>query len=183
MFSISKFKTSCELSKKELRDLHSLVHGWSPFMLHALSVLFFARLSHTTARNFVEGDVMNLQIGLPCSVDFEAVKRQKTLGGSITLCASTAGFDMDKQLSSKLKVDKAQLSRWQSGTEGILWQKLDLVMDVCGNDAPVLWQLHQRGYDLNSLRKRESETERENRLLRDQVAALRSVLLSGGVQP
>lgn len=124
---------------------------------------------------------MTLQIGLPVGVDFEAVKRQKTLGGSIALCASAAGFEMDKQLSSKLRVDKSQLSRWQSGTEGIIWPKLDLVMDVCGNDAPVLWQLHQRGYDLNSLRKLESETERENRLLRDQVASLRSVLMSGGV--
>ena len=45
-----------------------------------------------------------------------------------------------------------------------------------GNDAPVLWMLHDRGYDLNSIRRRESETERENRLLREEVAALRRVI-------
>ena len=123
-----------------------------------------------------------MQTGLPVEVDFEAVKRQKTLGGAIALCAGLAGFELDKQLSGLLKVDKSQLSRWQSNSEGIMWPKLDLVMDVCGNDAPVLWQLHQRGYDLHSLHKLESATERENRILRGQVAALKSLLMPTGAQ-
>lgn len=118
-----------------------------------------------------------MQTSLPVEVDYEAVKRQKTLGGAIALCAGLAGFELDKQLSSLLKVDKSQLSRWQSNSEGIMWPKLDLVMDVCGNDAPVLWQLHQRGYDLHSLHKLESATEKENRMLRQENAALRRVML------
>ena len=122
-----------------------------------------------------------MQTGLPVEVDLEALKRQKTLGGAIALCAGLAGFELDKQLSSRLKVDKSQLSRWQSNSEGIMWPKLDLVMDVCGNDAPVLWQLHQRGYDLHSLHKLESATERENRILRGHVAALKSLLMPAGV--
>ena len=76
----------------------------------------------------------------------------------------------------ELGVDKAQFSRWQSGTEGVVWPKLEKLMDACGNDAPLLWMLHQRGYDLYSLRRRESETEQQNRLLREEVAALRRVL-------
>lgn len=123
-----------------------------------------------------------MQTGLPVEVDLEAVKRQKTLGGAIALCAGLAGFELDKQLSSRLKVDKSQLSRWQSNSEGIMWPKLDLVMDVCGNDAPVLWQLHQRGYDLHSLHKLESATEKENRILRGQVAALKSLLMPAGAK-
>ena len=57
MFPFQKFMTGLDLSKKELRDLHSLVLGWSPyvcFFLHAQSMLFFVCLSHATARNFVE---------------------------------------------------------------------------------------------------------------------------------
>ena len=50
------------------------------------------------------------------------------------------------------------------------------LMDVCGNDAPLLWMLHQRGYDLYSLRKLESETQKQNRLLREENSALRRVL-------
>jgi hypothetical protein len=49
-------------------------------------------------------------------------------------------------------------------------------MDACGNNAPVLWMLHARGYDLHSVRLRESETEAENRRLREENAALRRVL-------
>lgn len=49
-------------------------------------------------------------------------------------------------------------------------------MDVCGNDVPVLWQLHQRGYDLDSVRRRESELERRLRLLEEENTALRRVL-------
>jgi hypothetical protein len=36
--------------------------------------------------------------------------------------------------------------------------------------------LHQCGYDLASLRRLESDVERENRLLREEVAALRRVI-------
>ena len=117
------------------------------------------------------------QMSIPNEVDIAAIARKKTLGGAIELCAEVAGFELDKQLSTRLGVDKSQFSRWLSGEEGIKWPKFDLVMDVCGNDVPVLWQLHQRGYDLHSVRKLESATERENRLLREENAALRRVML------
>lgn len=38
------------------------------------------------------------------------------------------------------------------------------------------WMVNARGYDLSSLHKRESELERQNRLLREENAALRRVL-------
>ena len=120
---------------------------------------------------------MTNQLGFPSVVTPAEVARERTLGGAIELCAKAAGFTFDKELQIALGVDKAQYSRWQSGAEGIVWPKLAKLMDHCGNDAPVLWQLHQRGYDLHSLRRLESETERENRLLREENAALRRVLV------
>ncbi len=66
-----------------------------------------------------------------------------------------------------------------AGTEGVVWPKLAALMDVCGNDAPVLWMCHSRGYDLHAMRKQESETQRENRLLREENTALRRVLQGG----
>ncbi len=122
---------------------------------------------------------MSTQISIPHAIDIAAIARKKTLGSAIELCAEVAGFELDKQLSTRLGVDKSQFSRWLSGEEGIKWPKFDLVMDVCGNDVPVLWQLHQRGYDLHSVRKLESSTERENRMLREENAALRRVMLGG----
>lgn len=117
------------------------------------------------------------QLGLPSEVTPSEVARKQSLGGAIELCAEAAGYALDKQLAADLKVDKGQFSRWTSGTEGILWPKLQQVMDFCGNDAPVLWMLHARGYDLHSIRRRESELERDLRIAREENAALRRVLM------
>ena len=116
------------------------------------------------------------QLSLPVKIRPEEVERKPSLGAAIELCAELAGYTLDKELQRELLVDKAQFSRWTSGQEGILWHKFMRLMDVCGNDAPLLWMAHQRGYDLNSLRKRESETEKVNRQLREENAALRRVL-------
>lgn len=116
------------------------------------------------------------QVSIPVEIRPEEVARKQTLGASLELCAELAGFGLDKELQQLIGVDKSQFSRWNAGTEGIIWPKLSKLMDACGNDAPVLWMLHQRGYDLNSVRKSESETERQNRLLREENAALRRVL-------
>ena len=112
------------------------------------------------------------QIALPADVRPEEIARKQSLGHAIELCAEVAGFSLDKELQTLLNADKAQFSRWLSGTEGILWPKLENLMDKCGNDAPVLWMLYQRGYDLSSLRKRESETERELRTEREARGAV-----------
>lgn len=122
---------------------------------------------------------MTTQLSFPIAVRPEEIARQKSLGGAIELCAKVGGHDFDKTLQMELGVDKGQFSRWQSGDEGIKWPKLAKLMDVCANDAPLLWMLHDRGFDLHSLRRRESETERENRLLREENAALRRVLIGG----
>lgn len=124
---------------------------------------------------------MSNQMSLPTPVRPEEVTRERTLGGALELCAKVGGYSLDKQLQQELGADKAQFSRWMSGTEGILWPKLEKLMDTCGNDAPVLWMAHQRGIDLYSLRLRESETERQNRLLREENDALRRVLLGRSV--
>jgi plasmid maintenance system antidote protein VapI len=116
---------------------------------------------------------MTTQLGIPSVPRPEEIARKQTLGAAIELCAELAGHSLDKTLQQRLDVDKAQFSRWQSGTEGIVWPKFTRLMDVCGNDAPLMWMLHQRGYDLHSLRKQESETERELRLAREELDAER----------
>jgi plasmid maintenance system antidote protein VapI len=117
------------------------------------------------------------QVAIPVEIRPEEVARKQTLGSALELCAELAGFTLDKELQRVIGVDKAQFSRWTSGTEGIVWPKFSKLMDACGNDAPVLWMLHQRGYDLASVRRLESETEKENRRLREENAALRRVML------
>lgn len=108
------------------------------------------------------------QIALPIAVSPQEIARKLTLGSSIDLCMELACKE-PKQISEDLKFDKAQISRWQSGQEGVNWPKLAALMDYCGNDAPLLWMLSERGYDLSSLRKQESELEKELRQTRERL--------------
>lgn len=111
------------------------------------------------------------QLGIPSDVSRQEILREQTLGGAIGLCAKAAGLT-PKEVQAKLGADKAQWSRWESGAEGVIWPKLQALMDACGNDAPLLWMLAARGYDLASLRRKESETERELRVARERIAQL-----------
>lgn len=115
------------------------------------------------------------QLGFPSNVTPQEVAREQSLGGAIDLCAKVAGL-APKQVQDALKTDKAQFSRWVDGKEGIVWPKLVALMDHCGNDAPLLWMLHARGYDLDSLRRVETELERRVRILSEENAALRRVV-------
>lgn len=119
--------------------------------------MILASQHHTTNLRPI---VNHTQIALPVEVRPDEIARKQTLGSAIELCAELAGHSLDKTLQSELGVDKAQFSRWQSGSEGIVWPKFTKLMDTCGNDAPLLWMNHQRGYDLYSMRKRQTETER-----------------------
>ena len=109
------------------------------------------------------------QIAIPVDVRPDEIARKQTLGAAIELCAELGGHSLDKTLQQALEVDKAQFSRWQNGTEGILWPKLVRLMDACGNDAPILWMVHQRGFDLYAMRRRESELEQELRQAKEKI--------------
>jgi hypothetical protein len=113
------------------------------------------------------------QLGIPSDVTPQEVMREQSLGGAISLCAKAAGL-APKQVQDALKSDKAQYSRWVENKEGILWPKLTALMDECGNDAPLLWMLHQRGYDLSSLRRQETEMERRLRISEEALAQERN---------
>lgn len=115
------------------------------------------------------------QLGFPSEVTAIEVTREASLGGAINLCARAAGMT-PKQVQDALKADRSQFSRWTDDKEGILWAKLEALMDACGNDAPILWMLMRRGYDLSSLRRVETELERQNRELREENKALRRVM-------
>ncbi|MEM6485320.1 MAG: hypothetical protein AAF662_10090 [Pseudomonadota bacterium] len=119
---------------------------------------------------------MSNQIGMPVELTSADIARKRSFGASLILCAETAGYELDKQLQQALDVDKAQFSRWKRDGEGIQWSKLQQLMDLCGNHAPVLWMLHQLGYDIDSLRKRETELETKLRIREEENAALKTKL-------
>ncbi|ODU07969.1 MAG: hypothetical protein ABS84_14765 [Rubrivivax sp. SCN 71-131] len=121
------------------------------------------------------------QIAIPVEISLVEVERKQSLGKAITYCYESAGLEA-KQIAAELGSDKGQLSRWESGGEGVVWPKLSKLMDTCGNDAPLLWMAHARGYDLHAMRKRETELQAELRRAREENAALRRVLMGSGAR-
>lgn len=105
-------------------------------------------------------------------IDHALVLAQPTLLAAIKLCISAAGFERDKQVCGELEIDAGHWSRILTGQAHFPVDKLPALMDFCGNEAPLLWLVHNRKYDLTQLRRRETEYERENRELREQVAQM-----------
>lgn len=114
--------------------------------------------------------------GPPTDVRVEDIARQPTLSGALALCAAAAGLDLEKEVHVPLGIDAGHWTRMRSGAAGIQWEKLAAICDLCGNDAPLLWMLHQRGYDLHSLRIREDETKKALRVEQEKTARLQLAL-------
>ena len=109
-------------------------------------------------------------------LDHALVRQQRTLLGAVKLCMSLGGLEADKEVYMPLGVDAGHWTRIMRGDAHFPIDRLPDLMDLCGNEAPMLWLLNNRGYDLGSIRKLESELERELRHAREENMALRRVL-------
>lgn len=107
------------------------------------------------------------------AVDPALVIAQPSMLAAIKLCISLGGFQADKQLYAPLEIDPGHWSRILRGDAHFPVDKLTALMDMCGNEAPLIWLTHSRGYDAASLRKRETETERALREAREALDAER----------
>ena len=142
----------------------------------------FPRVSDRQASSRSTTAVASRQIpmvtpGDPIDVDAALVHRQPSLLSAIQLCMQAAGI-ADKEACISLGIDPAHWSRMSSGTAHFPLHLLGPLMDLCGNEAPLEWLAHSRGYELRPL---ESETQKalreevdrssrlseENRLLRE----------------
>lgn len=125
----------------------------------------------------------DMTIDLPLTAHVQAidpllVTRQPSMTKALQLCQTLSGKD-DAQFYGfgGIVKDQAQWSRIMGpSSHNFPHEKLNLFMDIAGNEAPLLWLLQSRGYDLHSLRLLESETEKHLRLAREENAALRRVL-------
>lgn len=95
-----------------------------------------------------------------------------TLHEAIVLCAHMAPVD-SKVIAIELEIDPGQWSRIMSGQAHFPPNKLDMFMDICGNEVPLRWLAMKRGYGLVRL---QSEVERENEQLQIQNAELQKKL-------
>lgn len=109
--------------------------------------------------------------GSPVHLDLAEVAKQPTGHSAVALCASKAG-KLDKIVAADLDIQESVWSRVKSGQNSLSLESLDALMTTCGNELPLHWLLLRRGYDPRSLRRIETDVERENRELREQLAAM-----------
>ncbi|GLQ96444.1 hypothetical protein [Dyella mobilis] len=107
------------------------------------------------------------------ALDPTLVIAQPTFLAAIKLCISLGGFEGDKQVYGALGIDASHWTRIHRGEAHFPVDKLLALMDLCGNEAPLIWLAQSRGYDPASLRKRETETERALRFANEALEAER----------
>lgn len=92
-------------------------------------------------------------------VPLELVVKQPTFAGAIALCVHLSGLE-DKEVYLALEIDAGHWSRIMKGDAHFPVNKLNDLMDMCGNEAPLMWLANSRGYGLVIL-KTESERRAE----------------------
>lgn len=126
-------------------------------------------------------DQIDLQLKMEMTpIDASVIARMGTLTQAVMLCQQLAGLD-DKELCKALGIDAGQWSRIKTGQAHFPQERLCKLMDVCGNEAPLLWLAFHRGYEL---RPRLTEVEkqlvierREKQRVEDENKLLRSMLI------
>lgn len=106
----------------------------------------------------------------------DVLDAQKTLLAAINLCATLSGLD-DNEIALALEIQPAQWSRIRAGQAHMPPDKINQLMDLCGNEAPLLWLAQHRGYGLVLL-KSEAERQRdEARQIAERLEAENAILL------
>jgi hypothetical protein len=75
----------------------------------------------------------------------------------------------DKAVAIEIGIDPAILSKAASGQARLSEGHMDALMDACGSEAWLHYWMLKRGYDPRHLHRMESDLERENRMLREEL--------------
>lgn len=125
----------------------------------------------------IQGDLPLAPRVEPVTVPIETVMKRRDFLSAINLCIEVSGLD-DKEIYLALGVDPAQWSRIRKGDAHFPPNKLCALMQICGNQVPLIWLARAHGYELRLIetemqrmlrdeRLRREKVEEENRLLRD----------------
>jgi hypothetical protein len=96
----------------------------------------------------------------------------KNEAGVLERMCSASGLQ-DKSIAIEIDVDPAILSKAKSGQARLSEQHMDALMDATGSEAWLQYWLLKRGYDPRFLHRIETDVQRENRELREEVARLK----------
>jgi hypothetical protein len=118
-------------------------------------------------------------------LDVKTVAKQSSMTGALVLCQTLAGLE-DKEICGKGGIinETATWSRIKGGSNNFPQDMLNKYMDVCENEAPLIWLADSRGYTLTPKEtewQRQSRIEREGRMKAEEENRLLRSLLIGRV--
>ncbi len=106
-------------------------------------------------------------------VPLELVTKQQTFSAAIALCIQVSGLE-EKEVYLTLGIDAGHWTRIMKGEAHFPVNKLNDLMTICGNEAPLTWLAHSRGYGLVLLKSEaERRAEEAERLLHETQEKLR----------
>lgn len=117
------------------------------------------------------GNALNLRIKRPLRAIPESEWNWPTEAAAIASSIALSGLK-ESAVAVEAEIDASTLSKVKQGTARPSEDSLDRIMDATGSEAWLFYWLLRRGYDPRSLRRFESDVERENRELRERMAAL-----------
>lgn len=116
---------------------------------------------------------MKLRVIRPrVSINLADIQGVTSFGAALAKCAEISGSPA-KTVAYEMDIDAATWSKLKSDAAGATGDFLDRLMDAYGNDFPLFWLCRRRGYDPASLRRLESDLERDNRELREQISKMK----------
>lgn len=89
-------------------------------------------------------------------VPMDLVVKLASFSAAISLCVQLSGLE-DKEVYIPLGIDAGHWTRIKQGNAHFPGNKLGELMDLCGNEVPLIWLAYSRGYGLLLLK---SEAER-----------------------
>ena len=92
-------------------------------------------------------------------VPLESILARKSLLGAINLCIDLSGLD-EKEIYIPLGIDAGHWSNLRKGKGHFPPDRINDLMDLYGNEVPLIWQAYRRGYGLVVL-KTEAERRAE----------------------
>lgn len=114
------------------------------------------QLKSNVLRDVEQGQLTLTRVPKMSDIPLDLVLKQRHLGSAIALCVQLSGLD-DKEVYLTLGIDAGHWSRILKGDAHFPVNKLNDLMDICGNEAPLIWLSYSRGYALVLL---QSEAER-----------------------
>jgi hypothetical protein len=111
------------------------------------------------------------------TIPLQLIVKQSSFAGAIALCVQASGLE-EKEIYLSLEIDAGHWTRIMKGDAHFPVNKLNTLMNLCGNEVPLQWLANSRGYALVQIetetqrllraeQDRRKEAEKENALLRN----------------